>query len=171
VREGDDVTDSLQDVRLPAEFRHRLDFYWQSTAVYAMTLIAYIIVRALWESSLQGGQISIVLTDPVVVLLGSFVVGSTVVLLFNSAMKRSIIVTDEGITFTSRFHERTFLRSDIERISLGRDPRIRVRGVFSVVKIRIVGRRRTLRIRPALYTNEHELVASILTLRPKKGQP
>ncbi len=165
------MTDALQDVHLPAEFRHRLDFYWQSTAVYAVTLIAYIVIRALWESSLQGGQISIVLTDPVVVLLGAFVVGSTIVLLFNSAMKRTIIVTDDGITFTSRFHERTFLRGDIERISLGRDPRIRVRGVFSVVKIRIVGRRRTLRVRPALYTNEHDLTACILALRPKKVQP
>jgi hypothetical protein len=165
------MTDALQEVPMPAEFKHRLDFYWQSTAVYAVTLIAYIVVRALWESTLQGGQISIVLSDPVVVLLGAFVVGSTAVLLVNSSIKRSIVVRNDGITFMSRFHERTFLRSEIERISLGRDPRIRVRGVFSVVKIRIVGRRRTLRVRPALYTNEHDLVACILSLRPKKGQP
>lgn len=164
------MTDTLRAVQLPVECRHRLDFYWQSIAVYAVTLIVYIVVRALWQSTLQDGQISVVLTDPVVVLLGAFVLGSTIVLLWNSMAKRSVLISEEGITFTSRFHERTFLKSDIDRISLGRDPRIRVRGVFSVIKIRIKGRRRTLRIRPALYTNEHDLVAAVLIHRPGKGR-
>lgn len=159
------MTDTLQPVHLPAEFRYRLDFYWQSMAVYAVTLIVYIVVRALWESTLQSGLVNIVLTDPVVVLLGSFVLISTIGLIVNAIARRTIIVTDEGITFTSRFHERTFVRSEIERLAVGRDHRIRVRGVFSVVKIRIVDRRRLIRIRPALYENEHALVSALLGFR------
>jgi hypothetical protein len=159
------MTDTLQPVHLPAEFKYRLDFYWQSISFYAVTLIVYIVAKALWENTLHTGAVSVVLTDPVVVLLGVFVVGSTIALVANRIARRSIIVTDEGIVFTSRFHERTFALDEIERIALGRDQRIRVRGMFSVVKIRIAGRRRMIRIRPALYTNEHQLVAALLSLR------
>lgn len=159
------MTDTLQPVHLPAEFKYRYDFYWQSIAFYAVTLIIYVIGKALWENTLQTGAVSVVLTDPVVVLLTVFVVGSTVALVFNRIARRSIIVTEEGIVFTSRFHERTFGVAEIERIALGRDQRIRVRGMFSVVKIRIVGRRRMIRVRPALYTNEHALVSALLSLR------
>jgi len=159
------MTDTLQPVHLPAEFYHRYDFYWQSIAFYAVTLIVYVVAKALWENTLQTGAVSVVLTDPVVVLLGVFVLGSTIAFVVNRIARRIIIVSEDGITFASRFHERTFNVREIERIALGRDQRIRVRGMFSVVKIRIANRRRMLRVRPALYTNEHALVSALLSLR------
>jgi hypothetical protein len=159
------MTDTLQPVHLPAEFYHRYDFYWQSISFYAVTLIIYVVAKALWENTLQTGAVSVVLTDPVVVLLGVFVLGSTIALVVNRIARRTIIVSEDAISFTSRFHERTFNVSEIERIALGRDQRIRVRGMFSVVKIRIANRRRMLRVRPALYTNEHALVSALLSLR------
>ncbi|MBU3741556.1 MAG: hypothetical protein FGM24_04645 [Candidatus Kapabacteria bacterium] len=149
-------------IRLPATFSYRVDFYWQSIALYAVTLITYAVVRALWDSTIQqAGLVSVVLTDPVVVLLGLFVVWSIVSLAFNSIADRSITVDSDRITFSSSFHERTFTADEIERIVIGPDRRIRVRGVFMVVKIRIRGRRRPLRIRPALYTNEEMFVAAM----------
>lgn len=154
-----------QPVVLPAEFKVRIDFYWQAVALYALTLIAYIVVRALWESTLQQGIVTVVLTDPIVVLLGAFVIGSSLVLLFNWLARRTIVVKEHGITFTSRFHERTFTSDEIERIAFGRDQRIKVRGMFSIVKIKIANRRRPLRIRTALYDDEQGLIAAIMTLR------
>jgi cell division protein FtsL len=160
------MTDTLQPVRLPAQFHYRVDPYWQAIALYAVTLILYAVLRAVWDSTLQqDGLVSVVLTDPVVILLGLFVVWSATSLIFNSIAARTIIVSDDAITFTSRFHERSFDRSEIERITVGRDQRIKVRGVFSVIKIRIKDRRRPLRIRPALYTDENGLVAAILQFR------
>lgn len=164
------MTDTLPPMHLPAQFRYRVDPYWQAIALYAVTLILYAVVRAVWDATLQqDGLISVVLTDPVVILLGAFVVWSTTSLVFNAIAARTIIVTESAITFTSRFHERTFDRTEIERITVGRDQRIKVRGVFSVIKIRIKDRRRPLRIRPALYTDENGLVAAILHFR-SKGQ-
>jgi hypothetical protein len=149
------MTDTLQPVRLPAQFHYRVDPYWQAIALYAVTLILYAVLRAVWDSTLQqDGLVSVVLTDPVVILLGLFVVWSATSLIFNSIAARTIIV-----------HERSFDRSEIERITVGRDQRIKVRGVFSVIKIRIKDRRRPLRIRPALYTDENGLVAAILQFR------
>lgn len=159
------MTDSDQTTHYPAEFRVRIDFYWQHVALYALTLIAYIVIRAMWESTLQQGIVTVVLTDPIVVLLGAFVIGSSLVLLFNWMARRSIIIQANGITFSSRFHERTFASDEIERIVVGRDQRIKVRGMFSVVKIKIANRRRPLRIRTALYNNEAGLIAAILSLR------
>jgi hypothetical protein len=159
------MTEQSQSVQLPAEFKVRIDFYWQAVALYALTLIAYIVVRALWESTLQQGIVTVVLTDPIVVLLGAFVIGSSLVLLFNWLARRSIVVQNNGITFSSRFHERTFTADEIERIAVGRDQRIKVRGMFSVIKIKIVNRRRPLRIRTALYNDEQGLIAAILGLR------
>lgn len=164
------MTDTLPVVTLPVTVRYRYDFYWQTTALYAITLIVYIVVRALWERTLQVGLVNVVVTDPVVVLLGTFVVGSTIALVVNTIARRSVTVSDDGLTFASRFHTRTFTRDEIERVSIGRDRRIKVRGVFSVVKIHIHGRRRPLRIRPALYDREHVLVAALLGLRhPHRG--
>lgn len=159
------MTEPSQDPQLPAEFKVRIDFYWQAVALYALTLIAYIVVRALWESTLQQGIVTVVLTDPIVVLLGSFVIGSSLVLLFNWLARRAIVVKPNAITFTSRFHERTFTSDEIERIAVGRDRRIKVRGMFSVVKIKIENRRRPLRIRTALYNDEQGLIAAIVGLR------
>jgi hypothetical protein len=151
-----------QPVHLPATFRYRVDFYWQSIALYAVTLILYAVVRALWDATIQdAGLVSVVLTDPVVVLMGSFVIWSIASLVFNSIADRSITISEDAITFSSAFHERTVTAADIERIVIGPDRRIRVRGVFMVVKIRIRGRRRPLRIRPALYTNEDMFVSAM----------
>jgi hypothetical protein len=164
------MTDTLPKVTLPAEFTPRLDFYWQNVAMYAVTLILYVVLRAIWESTLQQGQISVVVGDPVVVLLGAFVLIATTGLVVNSLANRTVIISEDGITFTSRFHERTFSNDEIERISVGRDHRIKVRGVFSVIKIRIRDRRRLLRVRPALYNNEHDMVAALLHLRNRKAR-
>lgn len=162
---GDDNVGTSQ---LPAHFRYRVNTYWQSLSVYAVTLIVYAVIRALWDTTLQqDGLVSIVLTDPVVVLLSAFVLWSAAALIFNSIADRRIAVGETGITFTSKFHERTFVGAEIERISVGRDKRIKVRGVFSVIKMRVKNRRRTLRIRPALYHDEHALVEAIIAFRSR----
>ncbi len=160
------MTQVLPKVQLPAQFKARIDPYWQSIAVYALTLILYIVIKAMWDTTLQTGIVNVMVTDPIVVLLGVFVLASVIALVANMWARRVIIVGDDAIAFVSRFHERTFLREEIERISIGRPRRIKVRGVLSLIKISIKGRRRALRIRPAVYENEQQLVSALLSLRP-----
>lgn len=159
MNEASGTTDSTVD------FRVRLDQYWQSVAVYAITLILYVIIKSMWDSTLQQGIVNVVLTDPVVVLLGAFVVASAVTLVTNLISRRSLEIGARGITFRSRFHERTFTQEDIESIAVGTDRRIRIKGVLSVVKVRIRGRRRVLRIRPAVYDDERRLVSALMSLK------
>ena len=159
------MTDSLPSVQLPARFKMRLDSYWQSIAVYAVTLLIYVAVKAMWDTTLQSGIVNVVLTDPIVVLLGVFVMVSLTALVVNSITRRSILVTDNAITFLSRFHERTFTLDEIDKIVVGRNRRIRIRGRLSMIKVHIKGRRRALRIRPAVFEDETQLVGALLALR------
>lgn len=146
-------------------FSVQLDFYWQSVAVYAVTLIVYVIVRALYFSQLQEGLLVVVVNDPVVVVLGLFVALSVIALVVEMIMDRVIIVGSDFITFVNRFHERTFTSDEIDRIIIGRDRRVRVRPTTPIIRIHIKERRRPLRIRPALTDREQELIAGVLALR------
>lgn len=146
-------------------FTVRLEAYWQSIAIYAVTLIVYVIGQALWNSTLQQGLVNVVLTDPIVALLGTFVLVSLIAVVVNTIAKRSIIISDEGITYISRFHERMFRVDEIERIMMGGDRRMRVRGVFAVIRVYIKGRRRPLRVRPGLYENDALLIDRLMKLR------
>lgn len=146
-------------------FTVRLEAYWQSIAIYAVTLIVYVIGQALWNSTLQQGLVNVVLTDPIVALLGTFVLVSLIAVVVNTVAKRSIIISDEGITYISRFHERMFRVDEIERIMMGGDRRMRVRGVFAVIRVYIKGRRRPLRVRPGLYENDALLIDRLMKLR------
>lgn len=163
------MTQTLPTVTLPAQFKVRIDPYWQSVAVYAVTLIIYVAIKAMWDTTLQMGIVNVVLTDPIVVLLSAFVVTSIVALVANMIAMREIIVGEDRIVFVSRFHERAFLLDEIERITIGKPRRVRVRGVLSLIKVKIRGRRRSLRIRPAVHENEQMLVAALLTLRHRMG--
>ena len=159
------MTDTLKHVHLPAQFTVRVEPYWQSVAVYAITLILYVLIKALWDTTLQTGLINVVLTDPIVVLLSAFVLISVLGLILTMVTRRSVIVSDDAIAFLSRFHERAFKLDEIEKILVGRDRRIKVRGVMSHIKVYIHGRRRPLRVRPAVYENEEQLVAALMSIR------
>ncbi len=148
-------------------FTVRLEAYWQSIAIYAVTLIVYVIGQALWNSTLQQGLVSVVLTDPIVALLGTFVLVALVAVIINTTAKRSIVISDDGITYASRFHERMFHVNEIERIMIGGERRMRVRGVFAVIRVYIKGRRRPLRVRPGLYENDTQLVERLIGLRSR----
>jgi hypothetical protein len=146
-------------------FSVQLDFYWQSVAVYAVTLISYVIIRALYFSQLQQGLVVVVVNDPVVVILGLFVALSVIALIVEMVMDRVIIVGPDFVTFINRFHERTFRSVEIERIVIGGDGRVRVRPTTPIIRLYIRDRRRPLRIRPALSDRENELVSAVLALR------
>jgi len=146
-------------------FHVQLDFYWQSVAVYALTLILYVVIRALYFSQLQQGLVVVMLNDPVVVVLSLFVALSVVALIGEMIMDRVIIVGPDFITFVNRFHERTFTSDEIDRIIIGKDRRVRVRPTKPMIRLHIKDRRRPLRIRPALSDRDEDLVTAVLALR------
>lgn len=159
------MTNSLPKVQLPATFTVSLDPYWKSVAMYAITLIVYVVIKAMWDTTLQTGIVNVVINDPIVVILSAFVLIASLSLIVNAITKRAIIISEEALTFISRFHERTFTLEEIEKIVVGGERRLRRRGVLSTIKVHIKGRRRPLRIRPAVFEDDGHLVSAVMTLR------
>lgn len=159
------MTNSLPKVQLPATFTVSLDPYWKSVAVYAITLIVYVVIKAMWDTTLQTGIVNVVINDPIVVILSAFVLISSLSLIINAITKRAIIISEDALTYMSRFHERTFTLDEIEKIVVGGERRLRRRGVLSTIKVHIKGRRRPLRIRPAVFEDDGHLVSAVMTLR------
>jgi hypothetical protein len=146
-------------------FCYQLDFYWQAIAVYAVALLGYILLRG----TIAEYTLSVVLYDPIVILLLLFIVGSALGLLINWWARREIIVGPDFISFKNRVRERTFTAQDIVKIHVGNEHEMPVRGKFKTIKIRTTHRRRPLRIRPGSYGDEKGLTQAILRL--KKNLP
>ena len=150
-----------EDVSYPQEFRYRIDFYWQAIAFYAVSLVFYALLRG----TVIDGTFTLVVNDPIVVLLLILVVFSTVIVLGNAFMRRSIVVGTDSLTFRNRFRERTFTRDMITNISITRETAIKVPRAYRVITIRLRHRRRPLRIRPGLYERDGALVQALLSLK------
>ena len=142
-------------------FSQRLDFYWQFIAVYALALLAY----SLLKGTIVNYTISIVLKDPVVILLLFFMCITAISLALNSYKKRSIIIGKNFITFKSRLGEKRFEIDKILRIAIAKEKVIRIRRRIPVIKISVKDRKRIIRIRPSTFWNDKLLVQSITQLK------
>lgn len=139
-------------------------------SLYAAALILYAVMRSMMLGSPEG-TVSVSLTDPLVLLLGVFVIGSALTLFANWYSRRTVIITKDGIRFRNRFRERTIPRSDIAQMLIGGEKRFKVRGAYRVVKIRLHSRRRWLRIRTSSFYDEHLMLEALESLKSSLQKP
>ncbi len=142
------------------KFRSRLDIYWQSLAVYAVALVLYSLLKGV----ISAGRFSMAVYDPMVLLLFAFVILSAAALTVRWYLRSAIIVSNENITLNSRLRQRIFPLSNITRIAFSQGGRSRL-ARYRVIKIKVTGRRRTIRIRPSLFENSRDLMATIAELK------
>jgi hypothetical protein len=137
-------------------YRARLDFLYQSIAVYAATLVLYLIVRSLgeWKAFPTLWQ------DPLLLLLSAITLLAALALVYNLIMRRQIEVTRDAIHFTSRARSRTIARSDVASVHIGPVSGRPVRRV-RVVHIRLKGNRRRVRIRLANFERGRKLLSEL----------
>src|SRR5512146_3023915 len=135
-------------------FKYKLDFYYQSTLIYLVTLILYGGIRG----SLVEKRFEYVLDDPIMYVILFVVLMSLVVLFLNYARNRRLIITPEAIIFKHHWDERVIRLSDIEWLHIGREPRVQTSGRFQVIMIKLKGRRRLFRVRVGRYEREKELI-------------
>ena len=150
-------------------FRYKLDFYYQSALIYAVTFIVYGIIRG----SLVEKRLEFVLDDPVAYLIAFFVLMSVTTLVLNLLRNRRLIITADAIIFKHRWQERVVRAERIEWMHIGREPRVQTGGRFQVIVFKLKGRRRLFRIRVGRYERERELVAEMTRLAAAvpKGRP
>ncbi len=145
----------------PAVFQQRLDFYWQFIAVYSVILLFYSLMRG----SIEEGKITLVLNDPLVLLLAFFIITTSLAMLVTLYRRRKIIIGKDYIIFKNRFRQKKYSADEIIRISLGRVNRLKKRAAYRVIRIKVRKRRRAIRIRPNAYWDDKELIHSIMKIK------
>src|SRR5579864_5430354 len=129
-------------------YRARLDFLYQSIAVYAATLVLYLVIRSIvqWQAFPTLSQ------DPLLLLLSAITLLGALALLYNIFMRRQIEITKDAIYFTSRARSRIIVKDDVASVQIGPSRRRPVRGVRSV---RILLKQQRLPVRIRLANFEH----------------
>ena len=141
-------------------FKYKLDFYYQQSLVYLVTLVLYGGIRG----TITFERLPSLVADPILYIIVVFVVLSFVVLLLNKARDRKLIMLDDKIIFHNKFHEREIPFGDIEWFHVGRERRVRTAGRSHVVVFKLRQRRRLFRIRVGRYEHERELIGEMQRL-------
>ncbi len=138
-------------------FKYKLDFYYQQTLIYLMTLVLYAGIRG----SFVENQFSFVFKDPIVYISVLFFLISFIVLLLNIWRGRKLIITPEKLKFHSRHRDRVFEITDIEWIHIGKERLVQTAGRFQQISIKLKNRPIPIRIRVGRYEHNRELIAEM----------
>ncbi len=152
----------------PKEFKYKLDFYYQQVLIYVVTLILYAGVKG----SFIENEFTLVFRDPILYIIGFFVLVAFVTLALNKIRDRKLIVEQGAIIFQHKFTRREIAFSDIEWFHIGRERSVQTAGRFQVIIFKVRGRRRLYRIRVGRYEREKELIAEMERVAAKvpKGE-
>jgi hypothetical protein len=151
-------------------FKYKLDFYYQQSLLYLITLLLYAGIRGTFSFE----RLPSLEADPILYIIILFVVISFVVLMLNRTRDRKLIIASDKIIFHHKFHEREIMISDIEWLHIGRERRVQTAGISQMIVFKIKSRRRLFRIRIGRYEHEKELIKEmnrIAQLVPKGKRP
>jgi len=138
----------------PKEFKYKLDFYYQQALIYLVTFILYAGVKG----SFLENEFTFVFRDPILYIIGFFVLVAFITLLLNRIRDRKLIVENSAIVFQHKFARREIPFASIEWLHIGRERAVQTAGRFQVIVFKVRGRRRLYRIRLGRYERQRELV-------------
>lgn len=142
------------------KFSRRLDFYWKYIAVYAIAIIVYAMIKG----TIENRSLTVMLVDPVVILLAVFIFLTAMGLFIESSKRKEIIVGEDFVVFRNRFRQRKFTKDEIMYIYIGRE-RAKYTGKFRIIKVKVKNRKRPILLRPSSFWNENELVTAFAKLK------
>jgi len=143
-------------------FRYNMSFYYQSTIIYFLVFMVYIIVRGQFIED----SFTLITKDPIIYFLGIIVLVSLVSLLYNIYKNRYLQIGDDGIYFINRFRKTSFLFSDMVYIHISNFKTTRInKSPFKLIRIKMKNRRTPLIIRPYDYENQNELLSRFIELK------
>ena len=133
-------------------YRARLDFLYRSIAVYAATLVIYLVIRSIaaWQVFPTLWQ------DPLLLLLSAITLLGVLALLYNIIMRRQIEIASDAIHFSSLARSRNIVRSDVASIRMNHS-RVGMKRV-RWVRIKLKTQRRPIRIRLSNFEHSRKLL-------------
>ena len=148
------------------KFKYKVSFYYQSTIIYFVAFVIYIIIRG----EVVDGSFTLIIKDPVIYFFGIIVIISLLSLLFNLFKKKYLEINDDRILFVDRFDTKILLMNDIIQIRISKRRKKFNNQVFRFIRLKIKGRIRSIIIRPADYENEDLLIQEFHALKEKIGK-
>jgi hypothetical protein len=148
-------------------FKYKLDFYYQQSLLYLITLLFYGGLRG----TITFERMPSLDADPLLYIILFFVFISSVVLVLNIARDRRLVIADDRIIFHHKFHEREIMLSAIEWFHVGRERMVQTAGRFQVIVFKIKDRRRLFRIRVGRYEREKELISEMQRIAERVPKP
>lgn len=142
-------------------FNYRLDYYWKSLSIYSIILSILILIEELIPKTSNSNSIS----QPFIFLMVFFVIITTVALVFQMYKKKSMIISEEGITFSFRNKNKFIKWDEIIKISFVKD-NFKESSQLQLIRIK-VNKYRFFLINPSTYENENEIVSIILNFKNK----
>jgi hypothetical protein len=136
------------------EFRYKLDFYYQQALIYLLTFILYAGVKGTFVED----HFTVVFGDPILTIIGFFVLTAFGTLLLNRVRDRKVIISESTIVFQHRFKRHSIALQDVEWIHIGKERLVQTAGRFQVIALKAKHRRRAFRIRLGRYERERELL-------------
>ncbi len=142
-------------------FKYNLNIYYQSTIIYFVAFVLYVIVRGEFVEN----SFNLILKDPVLYAFGVIVIISVLTLLYNMNRKRFIEINENEIVFGNKYASKKISLSDIEQIRIFKKKLEKEYSFLRIVRIKLKNRKRTLAIRTSDYENEEELIEKFIQLK------
>lgn len=142
-------------------FKYNMSFYYQSTIIYFVVFIIYVIIRG----EFFEGSFILITKDPIIYFFAIIVLISLVSLLYNLFKNRHLEISSDGISFVNRFKTKTFNKEKITSIIISKRRDTSKKNVFRLIRIKLSNRRRPVVIRPYDYENENDLINRIHELK------
>ncbi len=138
-----------------------MSFYYQSTIIYMIVFIIYIMVRG----EFFEGSFILITRDPIIYFFSIIILVSITAMLFNLYKNRHLEITITGFAFINRFRTKSIALNEVADIKLFRERKENVNHTFRLIRIRLKNRKRPLIIRPYDYENENDLIKDFETLK------
>jgi hypothetical protein len=134
-------------------YRARLDFLYRSIAVYAATLVMYLVIRSIaeWQVFPTLWQ------DPILLLLSAITLLGVLALVYNIIMHRQIEIMSDSIHFSSLARSRKITHADVAYVKI-RSQRTGAIRRTRWVRIQLKAERRPIRIRLSNFEHSRRLL-------------
>jgi hypothetical protein len=142
-------------------YKYRMDFYYQLLVIYFVFFALYAVIKGqFFEEKFQ-----LVFNDPIIYILILFIAISLVVVIVNIIRNRQIILKSDRVVLKNRFGSREILFNEVLNIKIGKRRKRYEEVPYRIIKLKLTGRRKWLRIRANEYERGSELIREFLKIK------
>jgi len=142
-------------------YRFRMDFYYQTLVIYLLFLLVYAVIKgSFFEEKFQ-----LVFNDPIIYILIIFIAIFLLIVISNVIRNKQIIIKNDKVIFKNRFGKRELLFNEIQNIRIVKKRIPKQHTPFKIIKLKLNGRKRLLRIRANDYERGGELIKEFLKIK------